>query len=252
MTSEKRVTRVAQWAIYAMCATFAPIAGAEYVAERNGQEQGVANKNAKLVAAMNAVKGKTFWYRPNPKANARIDFIEPDPSGALPNGHDTNMFSVKSEISFVIYGYLLGKYNNYYLKVRFPNGKVGLLRVNPSAVMDPAQYPVIANLYPTDGGRTYEGSEYIYARPPQEEILLAEKNAATQQAAKEMKQKTVAIDLRDEVRIGMSAKQALDSNWGKPLNIRRTTTASGTQEQWVYGDSKYLYFDNGLLTVIQH
>lgn len=53
-----------------------------------------------------------------------------------------------------------------------------------------------------------------------------------------------------KVRIGMSAVQARAS-WGTPDDINRTTTARGTDEQWVY-DSSYLYFEDGLLTSIQN
>lgn len=56
------------------------------------------------------------------------------------------------------------------------------------------------------------------------------------------------------VRIGMTQQQVLDSNWGKPDQINKTTSAYGMHEQWVYGTSKmnFLYFDNGILTSIQN
>jgi hypothetical protein len=54
-------------------------------------------------------------------------------------------------------------------------------------------------------------------------------------------------------RIGMTAEQVLkETSWGKPRSINRTTTAYGTREQWVYGNSNYLYFTNGVLTSIQN
>lgn len=45
------------------------------------------------------------------------------------------------------------------------------------------------------------------------------------------------------VKIGMTADEVLKSNWGKPNHINRTTTAYGTEEQWVYSGG-YLYFDD--------
>lgn len=40
--------------------------------------------------------------------------------------------------------------------------------------------------------------------------------------------------------------------WGKPEKVNRTTTKSGSSEQWVYEDRpNYLYFVNGKLTAIQ-
>lgn len=52
--------------------------------------------------------------------------------------------------------------------------------------------------------------------------------------------------------IGMSKAQVLNStNWGKPKSVNTTTNAYGTQEQWIYSDYQYLYFDNGKLSTIQ-
>lgn len=52
------------------------------------------------------------------------------------------------------------------------------------------------------------------------------------------------------VHIGMKPQEAIKA-WGRPYDVHRTRSASGTREQWVYGNSHYLYFDNGVLTVIQ-
>ncbi|HEY8803705.1 MAG TPA: hypothetical protein VIM42_01105 [Clostridium sp.] len=54
------------------------------------------------------------------------------------------------------------------------------------------------------------------------------------------------------VKIGMTTDECINSIWGKPNSIHRTTTANGTSEQWVYGNTSYLYFDNGILTNIQN
>lgn len=51
--------------------------------------------------------------------------------------------------------------------------------------------------------------------------------------------------------IGMSVSEALESTWGRPTDINRTTTASTVREQWVYSSQRYLYFTNGRLTTIQ-
>ncbi len=55
--------------------------------------------------------------------------------------------------------------------------------------------------------------------------------------------------LQAKIWIGMTKEMAIES-WGKPNNINRTVTAFTTNEQWVYG-TKYLYFENGLLTAWQ-
>jgi hypothetical protein len=57
---------------------------------------------------------------------------------------------------------------------------------------------------------------------------------------------------REGVTVGMSQQDVLDSSWGRPESVNRTTTARGTREQWVYGGRNYLYFENGVLTTIQN
>jgi len=56
------------------------------------------------------------------------------------------------------------------------------------------------------------------------------------------------------VKIGMTTDECINSTWGRPDSINRTTTADGVSEQWVYGDTamNLLYFDNGILTNIQN
>lgn len=54
------------------------------------------------------------------------------------------------------------------------------------------------------------------------------------------------------VSIGMTQAEVIASNWGRPESVNRTTTARGTHEQWVYGLSSYLYFEDGILTAIQN
>jgi hypothetical protein len=53
------------------------------------------------------------------------------------------------------------------------------------------------------------------------------------------------------VYLGMTADQVLVS-WGKPNKINASVGSWGRHEQWVYGDSSYLYFENGKLTSRQH
>jgi hypothetical protein len=55
----------------------------------------------------------------------------------------------------------------------------------------------------------------------------------------------------EKVFVGMTVEQARMS-WGEPKAINRTTTARGSEEQWVYGDSNYLYVSDGKLTAVQN
>lgn len=60
-----------------------------------------------------------------------------------------------------------------------------------------------------------------------------------------------AAKKKEGVRIGMGQQDVLDSSWGRPNKVNKTTTAYGVREQWVYGGG-YLYFENGVLTSIQN
>lgn len=57
---------------------------------------------------------------------------------------------------------------------------------------------------------------------------------------------------KEGVSIGMTQEEVLESSWGKPEHINKTTTAYETWEQWVYPGYNYLYFDDGILTAIQN
>ena len=57
---------------------------------------------------------------------------------------------------------------------------------------------------------------------------------------------------REGVSIGMSAQDVIDSSWGKPSKVNRTTNQWGVREQWVYASGSYLYFKDGVLTSIQN
>lgn len=53
-----------------------------------------------------------------------------------------------------------------------------------------------------------------------------------------------------DVSIGMTKDEVLNSKWGRPQDVNKTTTKYGVHEQWVYRN-KYLYFDDEILTSIQ-
>lgn len=73
------------------------------------------------------------------------------------------------------------------------------------------------------------------------------KAAAEKKAADEAEvEKIVAAK---KIRIGMTIDQVRRA-WGEPKNKIITTTASGTDEQWVY-ESQYVYFEDGKMTSLQ-
>lgn len=76
--------------------------------------------------------------------------------------------------------------------------------------------------------------------------------AHTAAAAAQQEREERAARKRAGVSIGMTQERVLESSWGRPQHVNRTTTVNGIHEQWVYGSRNYLYFDNGILTGIQN
>ncbi len=85
----------------------------------------------------------------------------------------------------------------------------------------------------------------IYAK------ALTAGNAARAKVADAEARAIKAEKKRQGVRIGMSGQDVLDSSWGRPEKVNRTTTQRGVREQWVY-HGNYLYFEDGVLTTIQN
>ncbi len=56
--------------------------------------------------------------------------------------------------------------------------------------------------------------------------------------------------LNGDVEVGMS-KEQVQAIWGLPKDVRVNIDKSGNYEQWRYGVSSYLYFDNGELSGLQ-
>lgn len=76
-----------------------------------------------------------------------------------------------------------------------------------------------------------------------------------EQRAERLKEDLVKKRLatKPNVKIGMTTNQVLNnSNWGEPKDRNTTINEYGKFEQWIYGNSKYLYFKNGKLTSIQY
>lgn len=55
----------------------------------------------------------------------------------------------------------------------------------------------------------------------------------------------------DSVAIGMPARMALYCGWGRPEDVRRTTTAAGVSEVWLYPGGRSLLFQGGRLVAIR-
>lgn len=86
------------------------------------------------------------------------------------------------------------------------------------------------------------------------------KNGKLIEVNKWRKTRTVLVKVSDSVdvpkekpapSIGMTKEEVLNSNWGKPTDINKTTTKYGVHEQWIYNGFKYIYLDDGVVTSIQ-
>lgn len=71
-----------------------------------------------------------------------------------------------------------------------------------------------------------------------------------QALVKKYGQSNVNLARQGKVKIGWN-KELCKEAWGEPKSVNKTTTAYGVHEQWVYSTSRYLYFDDGVLTSIQ-
>lgn len=67
----------------------------------------------------------------------------------------------------------------------------------------------------------------------------------------ELEAEANAYVAKSEPSIGMTESEILDSKWGSPNDINKTTTANGEREQWVYYGNKYIYFEDGIVVTIQ-
>jgi hypothetical protein len=60
-----------------------------------------------------------------------------------------------------------------------------------------------------------------------------------------------AISCSQTPRVGMTEQQVLASCWGKPKSRRQIGVEGLMRDQWVYGEGRYLYFDNGRVFAIE-
>jgi hypothetical protein len=92
--------------------------------------------------------------------------------------------------------------------------------------------------YPQEFAKNKEEIDQINA------VLVVELQKKAAQEKKKRKNEGVSI--------GMTQEEVIQSSWGKPRDINRTTNRYGVREQWVYGGGNYLYFEDGILTSIQN
>lgn len=114
------------------------------------------------------------------------------------------------------------------------------------AHLDKKQYDAAAALIYTCTGHIGPAETALLGKA----IDAAAAQKATQVQAEQARAK--AMKKTQGVTIGMSQQDVLDSSWGKPQRVNRSTNKYGVREQWVYGPGNYLYFENATLTSIQN
>ena len=68
---------------------------------------------------------------------------------------------------------------------------------------------------------------------------------------KKVSDEIITINFDQVPSIGMNKGDLIFSSWGKPKDKNITKTASGTTEQWVYSDYRYVYLEDNIVTAIQ-
>ncbi len=243
-------------------------------AEKRAQEQSKRDKEPKKPSleqkkaeAMEYLD-KRFQYVPNPSASDRIRFYEKIPPSSF--SQDPNyLFTPLSVSGFVVRGvvmspptiFALGE-DEYLLEIEFQDGKTGYVNVVGCC-------GIKEHLFRGEVDSSKEYVQFEGTSPSIDDIVARERVRQEKQAQEEKKAQQRAEKkaererakrfeeqrrqaAKPSPRIGMTRRQVVnDTNWGRPYDINRTTSGSGVREQWVYGNRRYLYFDNGVLTVIQ-
>lgn len=135
------------------------VVNAQYLSEADARSKAAREKNAFNQSKIDAVVGKTFWYRPGNSNSFRTEFYEnarPFSAGTMVNF--TGRFYLTNETSFKVIAADLKM-----LKIEFEDGKIAYLQAHLLA--DHADYPLIKDLYP---GRQIASSSrsYIYPDTP--------------------------------------------------------------------------------------
>jgi hypothetical protein len=88
-----------------------------------------------------------------------------------------------------------------------------------------------------------------------EAIVRDQKEAGQKQAIvrdqNERAAKVEAAIANGEIFIGMTGEECVRA-WGRPEKVNATETARGHHSQWAYPGGRYVYFENGIITTIQH
>jgi hypothetical protein len=267
----------------------APFASAQsmpnFISAEDAQRQELKARREAQSQFYGELIGKTFWYKPGYiKYSAHEFYLNAVAINKITSYKD-KIFP-QSVMKFEIIDCLQIGTNDrdkpeYTYKVRFQDGIEAFIRSESFGSFkgdikhrfDGYSYNPGVSTKVQDAKSTRETSIFledpavIIARHDQKERDDVERMEAekakiekenTEQVAAEAKadakrRKAMAMNAKKGgVSLGMSKKQVLASNWGKPNQINRTIWSGGTREQWVYGRASYLYFTNDILATIQN
>ena len=133
---------------------------AQYLSDADARNKAASERNALKQSKLNAVVGKTFWYRPGTSDSFRTEFYEN--AGPMRVGSTyldivefTGKFYLTKETGFKVLAADFKK-----LKIEFEDGKIAYLKAYILA--EHGDYPLIENLYP---GRQKANNFQAYIYP---------------------------------------------------------------------------------------
>lgn len=247
------ILKKAFFSLSLLLAASAVSAGGFGVDEAAAQEQTRAHNQAKQ-----AMVGKTVYFRTG-LCLSRWDVR------SKPTRYGSQTYKSEKPVLMTISDYVATGADSdgsmsHYFTVSMADGAVGYVEANLSSGPDVStDYKDSSLVYCVTAYDPQELTNYwaakklaeqkeTEARTLEYERTMAhyEKELANEKAYRDSLRKKPAAT------IGMTAKQVREnSNWGRPLKVNRTTTANGTDEQWVYSVG-YLYFHNGILRSAQY
>lgn len=116
---------------------------------------------------------------------------------------------------------------------------------------DPMVYSIIG--YFADEQKLIPESDRSNGWPAVREYSRDESAAITTKADRDKADKDYGkTPEKEDPAIGMTKDEILNSSWGNPDDKNIDEYEWGTEEQWVYENRGYIYFENGIVNAIQH
>lgn len=212
-------------------------------------DQVIKSDQKKQSDADMAIIGKQYWFSPTGNTSL-LDSIfysslQTEFNIQIPHGSFQPSTVARFTVVNLIRDPGIPTIVSYYV-IKFDDGKAAFIRKS--------DFDIDFNADPTEDELKDHWKPLITSRDPAylSALALAKRTVREHAEEKRLAEQAAVAKARGGVRIGMTKKQVLKSNWGHPDSINKTITRYGVREQWVYGDQEYLYFENGRLTAIQN